>query len=148
MTVIVMVDSPRLGGDTGGVIAAPIFQRIAEASLRQLGVTPTINQPPPVMIARRHEHAATTTVAHAPAIVTMTASMTDGGGLPDLRGLSARDALRELGRLGLTARMQGDGMVIDQAPAAGSPIEPGDSCTLVLNRRPPTRPTGALGDQR
>jgi beta-lactam-binding protein with PASTA domain len=53
-----------------------------------------------------------------------------------------------LGRLGLTARMHGDGVVIDQVPAAGSPIEPGDSCTLVLNRRPPTRPTGTPGDPR
>ena len=32
LTVIVMIDSPRVGGDTGGAIAAPIFKRIAEAS--------------------------------------------------------------------------------------------------------------------
>ena len=149
MTVIVMVDSPRVGGDTGGVIAAPIFQRIAEASLRQMGVTPTINQPPPVMIARRNQNPVTTAAAPlAPAIVTMPASMADGGGLPDLRGMSAREALRELARLGLTARMQGAGVVTEQTPAPGSPIEPGAECTLVLNRRPPPRPAGALGDQR
>ena len=62
--------------------------------------------------------------------------------------MSAREALRELARLGLTARMQGAGVVIDQKPAAGSLIEPGGSCTLVLNRRPPPRPNGAIGDQR
>ena len=149
MTVIVMVDSPRIGGDTGGVIAAPIFQRIAAAGLRQMGVTPTINQPPPVMIARRNQNPVTTAAAPlAPSIVTMTASMTDGGGLPDLRGMSARDALRELARLGLTARMEGAGVVTDQTPAPGSVIEPGAACTLVLNRRPPPRPAGALGDPR
>ena len=149
MTVIVMVDSPRVGGDTGGVIAAPIFHRIADAGLRMMGVTPTINQPPPVMIARRDQNPMTTAAAPlAPAIVTMTASMTDGGGLPDLRGLSARDALRELARLGLTARMAGAGVVAEQRPAPGSLIEPGAECTLVLNRRPPPRPAGALGDQR
>ncbi len=49
LTVIVMVDSPRVGGDTGGAIAAPIFKRIADASLRHLGVTPTINPAPPVI---------------------------------------------------------------------------------------------------
>ena len=149
MTVIVMVDSPRIGGDTGGVIAAPIFQRIAEAGLRQMGVTPTINQPPPVMIARRNQNPVTTAAAPlTPSIVTMTASMTDGGGLPDLRGMSARDALRELARLGLTARMEGAGVVTEQTPAPGALIEPGAACTLVLNRRPPPRPAGALGDQR
>lgn len=149
MTVIVMIDSPRVGGDTGGAIAAPIFKRIADSSMRMLGVTPTINQPPPVLVARRNDSPVTTTAAPmAPSIVTMTASMTDGGGLPDLRGLSARDALRELARLGLTARMEGDGVVTEQNPAPGTLIEPGGACTLVLNRRPPPRPTAVVGDQR
>lgn len=148
MTVIVMVDSPRVGGDTGGVIAAPIFKRIAAASLRMLGVTPSINQPPPVMVVRREGNPVTPAAALAPAIVTMTASMTDGGGLPDLRGLSARDALRELARMGMSAKMRGAGVVIEQTPAPGSTIEPGTACTLVLDRRPLPRPPGVVGDQR
>ena len=40
-----------------------------------------------------------------------------GTGLPDLRGMSAREALRELARLGLSARMQGAGVVVEQDPA-------------------------------
>jgi len=68
--------------------------------------------------------------------------------LPDLRGMSAREALRELARLGLTARMEGVGVVVEQNPPAGSPFEPGASCTLVLNRRVQPRLTGAIGDQR
>ena len=148
LTVIVMVDSPRVGGDTGGAIAAPIFKRIADASLRHLGVTPTINPAPPVIVARNRGTPVTPAAAvGAPNVVAMPASMTDTG-LPDLRGMSAREALRELARLGLTARMQGAGVVIDQDPAAGSPLEPGATCTLVLNRRVPTRPPGAVGDQR
>ena len=151
MTVIVMVDSPRVGGDTGGVIAAPIVKRIAEAGLRMMGVTPTINQPPPVLIARGGNNPMTTTAAQmTPSIVTMPAGLPDGGGLPDLRGLSARDALRELARLGLTVRMKGAGVVVDQDPAPGTPIEPGGACTLVLNRRPPPLPppATAIGDHR
>ena len=149
MTVIVMVDSPRVGGDTGGAIAAPIFKNIADASLRLLGVTPTINPLPPVLVARRNDSPVTAAAAPmGPAVVTMPASMSDGGGLPDLRGMSARDALRELARLGLTVRMEGAGVVVDQNPAPGSLVEPGGACTLVLNRRPPPRPTGILGDPR
>ena len=148
LTVIVMVDSPRVGGDTGGAIAAPIFKRIADASLRQLGITPTINPAPPVIVARHDA----TPVTHAAAIVTpnevaMPANMAETG-LPDLRGMSAREALRELARLGLTARMEGTGVVVDQNPEAGSPLEPGATCTLVLNRRALPRPAGAVGDQR
>ena len=43
--------------------------------------------------------------------------------------MSAREALRELTRLGLTARMQGAGVVVQQHPPAGAPLEPGATCT-------------------
>jgi membrane peptidoglycan carboxypeptidase len=145
LTVIVMVDSPRVGGDTGGAIAAPIFKRIADASLRRLGVTPTINPAPPVIVARQTESPVTPIVS--PAVVALATGST-GTGLPDLTGMSAREALRELARLGLSARMQGTGVVVDQVPPAGAPLEPGGTCTLVLNRRPPSRPNGAIGEQR
>jgi len=148
LTVIVMVDSPRVGGDTGGAIAAPIFKRIADSALRHLGVTPTINPAPPVMIARNQETPVTPAASVGiPSVVAMPASMTDTG-LPDLRGMSAREALRELARLGMTARMEGTGIVVEQSPEAGSPLEPGATCTLVLNRRVPVRPAGAVGDPR
>jgi len=148
LTVIVMIDSPRLGGDTGGAIAAPIFKRIADSSLRHLGVTPTINPAPPVLVARNEATPVTPAASvGTPNVVAMPANMVDTG-LPDLRGMSAREALRELARLGLTARMEGTGIVVDQSPEAGSPLEPGASCTLVLNRRAPMRPAGAVGDPR
>jgi cell division protein FtsI (penicillin-binding protein 3) len=149
LTIVVMVDSPRAGGDTGGAIAAPIFKRIADASLRHLGVTPTINPAPPVIVAR---HQPTPVVTPASAVgmrevVAIAANMTEAG-VPDLRGMSAREALRELARLGLTARMRGIGVVVDQDPVAGSPLEPGAMCTIVLSRRLSPRGAGANGDQR
>ena len=148
LTVIVMVDSPRVGGDTGGVIAAPIFKRIADASLRHLGVTPTINPAPPVIVARHQPTPVTpASTVTMPNVVAMPANMTETG-LPDLRGMSAREALRELARLGLTARMEGTGVVVDQSPMAGSPLEPGATCTLILNRRLPPRNAGANGVER
>ena len=146
LTIIVMIDSPRVGGDTGGAIAAPVFKRIADGAMRHLGVTPTINPAPPVLVARNHDMPVAPTAAASPSVVAMPANMMDTG-VPDLRGLSAREALRELARLGLTARMQGVGVVIDQHPPAGSPLEPGATCTLVLNRVVP-RPTGVSGEQR
>ena len=148
LTVVVMIDSPRVGGDTGGVIAAPVFQRIADASLRQLGIAPTVNRAPPVLVARRGDSSVTPAVSPVaqPTIVSMAAAPGDPAGLPDLRGLSAREAIRELARLGLTARVQGRGVVIDQLPTAGSPVEPGTTSTLVLGRRPVSRTPGATGE--
>ena len=150
LTVIVMVDSPRVGGDTGGAIAAPIFKRIADASLRQLGVDADDQsgaagdrraQPADSGHARRPPSA-------TPNVVAMPANMTEAG-LPDLRGMSAREALRELARLGLTARMQGTGVVVEQDPACGIAARagraPARSSSIAACR---ARPTGAIGDQR
>jgi beta-lactam-binding protein with PASTA domain len=55
--------------------------------------------------------------------------------LPDLRGLGARDAMKELALRGITARVVGDGIVVGQQPPPGSPIEPGATATLTLERR-------------
>ena len=56
--------------------------------------------------------------------------------LPDLRGYGAREAVPELVRLGLTPRVRGSGIVVDQQPDPGAAIEPGTTCTLVLDRDP------------
>jgi beta-lactam-binding protein with PASTA domain len=65
--------------------------------------------------------------------------VTDGppGTVPDLRGLSARDAVRKLVKLGMNARATGDGFVISQTPEPGAPIDGDSLCRLVLERRPP-----------
>jgi beta-lactam-binding protein with PASTA domain len=54
--------------------------------------------------------------------------------LPNLHGLSAREAVRTLVKLGLTAHVSGDGFVVSQNPPAGAALEPGAVCSLVLNR--------------
>ena len=53
VTIVVVIDAPHMNGSSGGVVAAPIFQRIAESTLRYLGVGPTINPEPPVLVERR-----------------------------------------------------------------------------------------------
>jgi cell division protein FtsI (penicillin-binding protein 3) len=135
-TLIVMLDSPRKGRAAGGRMAAPIFQRIAAATLRHMGVAPTIDAPPPVVVARRAANPMTPTAAvvRTPAIVTLSPGSSQASLFPDLRGMSARDALRTLAQLGVTARLEGAGIVVEQTPAPGTPLERGISCTLMLER--------------
>jgi len=64
------------------------------------------------------------------------------GLMPDLRGLSARDALRLLSRIGMSARLSGSGFVVDQRPQAGSPLVRGVACVLTLDRRGSTPALG------
>ncbi len=145
ITIIVVIDSPHAKGHTGGATAAPVFKRIADASLRYLGVGPTIDAPPPVMLAHREPNpVASTASAVGPSPVVTLSGASEPPMIPDLRGQGAREAMRTLARLGLTAHISGAGVVIDQQPSPGSPLDPGTTCTLVLSRQGPNpRSAGA-----
>jgi len=146
-TLIVVIDSPHGHGYYGGPIAGPVFQRIAEATLRHLGVPPTLNAPAPVLVTRRSNRPEIQTARseHDASIVQVGANG-DVRDLPDLRGLSAREALRILTKIGLTARLTGNGVVTAQRPAPGSPIEQGMACELKLEREALT--VAALADDQ
>jgi cell division protein FtsI (penicillin-binding protein 3) len=144
--IVVVIDSPHgKNAYYGGTVAAPIWQRIAAAGLRLYGIPPSINPAPPVFIARhettRERPASGPTTV--PAIVTLQNSAAGSASLfPDLRGLGARDALRILARLGMTARLRGDGVVLDQDPLPGTAIERGSVSTLRLGRDASAAPSG------
>ncbi len=144
-TIIVVIDSPRGVTAYGGVVAAPIFQRIADAALRHHGVPPSIDAAPPLLVARHdaggpRQPMPTAGPAGLPGVVTAAGPpLGSTSFFPDLRGLSARDALRTLARLGLTGRLHGAGIVVAQQPEAGTPIERGASGTLWLERQVASR---------
>jgi cell division protein FtsI/penicillin-binding protein 2 len=136
LTIIVVIESPHAIGYTGGVIAAPVFKRIAEASLHHLSVPPTLNPTPPILVARGAAQV-DAEVAIRPVADTQGSPVEVVAGvptMPDLRGLSAREATRKLAQLGVTARLRGIGVVANQEPPAGVPLEGVASCLLVLNR--------------
>jgi cell division protein FtsI (penicillin-binding protein 3) len=135
VAIIVMIDAPHANGNSGGGVAAPIFSRIAGPAMRYLGVAPTINPAPPVLVAR---NAPSSVPARPVATAPVVALVSDAGPqtMPDLRGLSARDAMRTLMKLGMSARMSGQGIVLAQDPPPGTPFEGGETCRLQLGRRP------------
>ncbi len=138
-TIIVVVDSPRKVSPYAGVVAAPIFQKIAEAVLRQRGVAPTLNAAPPVLVARMDEvrQQQTSSPVTSPAIVSVAATTGDGEpAFPDLVGMNARDAVQLLAKMGIGARVHGAGFVVDQQPAAGSSLSAAAVASLWLERHP------------
>jgi cell division protein FtsI (penicillin-binding protein 3) len=146
LTIIVVIDSPRTH-IFGGVIAAPVFKRIAEASLRQIGVPPSINAAPPVLVARHDtgpERMVPRPVAATAASAAGIIEQTLPGTMPDLRGLGAREALKVLTRLGVTARMKGNGVVFDHTPSPGAPVVRGDVSVLKLGRWQPALPARSV----
>ena len=66
--------------------------------------------------------------------------------MPDLRGLSARQAVQSLASIGLRARVAGDGFVIEQSIEPGAELIPGGDVLLKLGRRPPVIAQGS-GEQ-
>ena len=133
LAVIVVIDSARTGQGYGGAVAAPVFQRIAEASLRHLGVPRSIDPIPPVLAGIPAIDAAPAS-ARMPSILQSLTPAANLGLMPDLRGLGAREAMRVLGRLGLSGRVKGSGVVIAQQPEAGAPLERGGWSVLQLGR--------------
>jgi cell division protein FtsI (penicillin-binding protein 3) len=145
LAMIVVIDSAKgPNGDHGGAVAAPIFKRIAEPALRYLGVPPTVNPAAAVLVAKNADSSiepSADTSSGDPKV----SLVADGppGTVPDLRGMSAREAIRKLAKRGMNARASGDGFVVSQQPEAGSPLEPGAVCQLTLARR--ARPAGQAG---
>jgi cell division protein FtsI (penicillin-binding protein 3) len=136
LTVLVIIDTPRNGAYYGGAVSGPVFKRIAEVAIRHVGIPRTITPEAPVVIARASSAGTTRPVtfvspwrASAPA--------TPNGLMPDLRGLSARAAVRTLAWVGLVPRLKGDGFVAAQSPAAGSPLDLAGLVDLRLERQPP-----------
>jgi membrane peptidoglycan carboxypeptidase len=138
-TIIVVIHAPHAKGHTGGVAAAPVFKRIAEVALRYRGVSPTINPQPPILVARHDvgvQPANVSMTGTPPAVVKLPPAQAGTAAVyPNLVGLSARDALRALGQLGVSARMVGAGLVVEQEPPAGTPVDSAAMVTLQLQRR-------------
>ncbi len=134
VAILVVLDSPRgNNGHFGGPVSAPIFRRIAEEALRYLRVPPSINPETPVLVARNASESPLPTSAIVPESP-LPVEPEEPGTVPDVRGLSAREAMRKLTRFGLSARMDGDGFVEAQDPLPGTPVSEGSVCHLTLAR--------------
>jgi len=142
-TIVVVLDSPRAKGHTGGVAAAPVFRRIAEAAMRQYGIAPTVNPTPPILVVRHdaneESRRPTPAVDSLPSILPRADAQQEADNVfPDVRGLSAREALHVLVRLGVTGHLNGVGIVTAQRPEPGTPIDRAVSSAVLWLQRQPT----------
>ena len=140
LAIAVIVDEPK-GAIYGGVVAAPIFREIAAQSLRFLGVYPQEKDLPVLAgMLPTHGKAKAATPAKSPPL--KTASVPQPKKLrspvpqkhlkvmPDLNGLTLRQALNMLHPTGLKCRFEGSGRAYSQEPAAGVAITPKTTCLV------------------
>jgi cell division protein FtsI (penicillin-binding protein 3) len=121
LVILVVIDEPR-GEHYGGAVAAPVFREVAQATLRYLGVPPsipsrTIGVEPPLLAAFSQ-----------PSIRTGPATT-----VPDLRGLDARAAIAKAVASGLKVRAIGSGVVTSQDPAPGGAMPANRRMTLTFS---------------
>ena len=159
LAALVVIDEPRVH-HYGGIVAAPAFRRIMERALVSLHVPQDRALPPPDRnLARREKKQPSRPLyplaseAEEPLTrdglkAELSSLMGDGspeagGGrsvtvatgtfpLPDLSGLSLREALRKAGSLSLRLRVTGSGVVVAQHPKPGTPVFPESMCQIHL----------------
>ena len=116
----------------GGTVAGPVFSEVTSHALRALGVAPDKVGEPRVLAELGDDDEDQEGDA-----VPLPTLVADGTGwlLPDLSGLSARDAVMVLGPAGAAVQLEGSGLVSGQTPAAGAWIAEGDAVAIALAPR-------------
>jgi len=105
--LLTLVDEPTVNV-YGGVVAAPLFRRIAAPALHALGVTPNARLLPGVPSGRDGG------VIRVSRKAARHRKSTGNGGRPDLVGLSMREAVDRAKRLKASVVLRGHGYVVDQ----------------------------------
>src|SRR3989440_4747210 len=157
IVIIVVIDEPQ-GSIYGGDVAAPVFREIAEQVLPELSVVPDTeikstnpliaqaSRPSPQQVAQQaadteQREATLPKVVAARSYagrtneVVFAVATNRGAVMPDLRGQSVRDALRNCARLGLRLEARGEGFAVQQNPTAGSEIDSGQVVRVDFARR-------------
>jgi stage V sporulation protein D (sporulation-specific penicillin-binding protein) len=148
LTALVVLDSPE--GDHSGSRAAGVFGEIVRRALHYLDV-PAAEEPllrvakvwpqtPPILESRAELDLPLPAVRDASAGEPFGAEarQEDGEakGAPRVEGLAARDALARFVARGLVPELVGSGWVVEQYPAPGDALPPGERAKLVLAPSP------------
>ena len=127
LVLLIVVDEPQ-GNNYGGVVTAPIFKAIMETVLPYLNVFPK-----GAMVVKNELDS--TPKKELRAIQPLIEEVKVGKGvgmvmMPDLTGLSMRNALNRIEGKGLIIKISGNGKVAEQVPRPGTVIERGDICFI------------------
>jgi membrane peptidoglycan carboxypeptidase len=135
LAILVTVDEPQKSY-YGGQVAAPVFAQIARQALEYLEVAPDKKKsllansrkekiPPPLLSRQTDIYSGIRRRGQKRYKV-----------MPNLRGKSMRQVLRELSGSGLYVELKGSGFAVSQNPPVGKKIPPERICTVWF--RPPT----------
>ena len=109
LVILVVVDSPKKKSTYGGVVAAPVFRRIAEFALERRGTRAPVpyRAAPPSRLLQ-------------PVSIGLELPAAHDGAVPSFIGLGLRDALVRAQQGGWQVRVEGSGYVTAQDPPPGA----------------------------
>jgi cell division protein FtsI (penicillin-binding protein 3) len=134
---LITLDNPRTE-HLGGLTAAPVFKNAAQRIVSLSGESiltgavsqiPTPDQPEETPDFMQEESSPSRIQAHD----LFAQADTNAEGrilLPDVRGMTVREALRILQAQDIKWRLEGSGLVIDQIPEPNTPIKAHEECLL------------------
>lgn len=161
---MVLVDDPQ-GVHAGGVTAGPIFRRIMEGIYYHPSLSPVSHNLAQVQLdnpcdvnfmgmtlnaARRlanDRNCPVTLQGDGDRVISQRNDMLDSAGvvlmlgetvatkMPDLKGLSLKDALEVMGSIRMNVEYEGKGRVVAQDPKADEALRKGTICKLTLKER-------------
>ncbi len=128
VVISVVIDEPVIA-HYGGTVAGPVFRRIAEVTLRHMGVAP---EGRPAVLAQKKKQIVVAEVEPAPEEEAVEKGQS---AVPDVRSLPLRQAVIALHAESLVAEVSGSGVVVDQDPAPGKAVAHGAVVRIRLERR-------------
>ena len=136
LVIAIVLDEPVIG-HYGGDLAGPVFRRVAEASLRYLGVTPS-GSGKLASVSRDGDLAdtvvkpiATSTMAPMPPPTAPNANAITVA-VPDVTGMAARDAVKAMLAAGLVPQVEGSGRAARISPGAGAVVPKGSTVRVTF----------------
>lgn len=157
VVTVIVVQEPQIKLAYGGYVCGPVFKDVTEKALRYLHVPkdPVVTG---TMLASAAPEAAFDAdlpvfdfdsalmdsllddelidpMADVLAVPAAPPAAAAGPVLPDLRGMTKREALAKLNALGVRWDMQGSGWLASQEPAAGTRVADVEVCRLVFTTR-------------
>ncbi len=133
--IYVVIDNPKKHY-YGSVVAAPVFSRVAEYIAQKERLIPTMlskTQFQKGLIGRTGSHGTGTAIPKRNELLEGYGFQV-GDKMPDLIGLSLREAVKRLSGTSMAINVTGAGIVKETDPVAGSTLQEGYRLSLVLSR--------------
>lgn len=130
IVTFVGLDEPS-GVHFGGVVSAPAFKDIVEGTLKFLDVPSSLSK---VVVAKNVFTTDAQTLIENSESRRFQKVGDSEFSVPNLRGITIRDVMKSVGEADINLRVEGTGIVVDQAPSAGSLVKEGETIKVSLRQ--------------